>query len=63
VHNEQLHKYYSSPDSIRTIKLIKSEMAGMGSPCAKDEKHVTDFDGEISGKEITWKTYVKMGGY
>ena len=32
----------------------------MGNPCAKDEKHITDFDREVSVKEITWKTYVKM---
>jgi hypothetical protein len=38
-------------------------MAGMGSPCAKDEKPIIDFNREISGKEITWKSYVKMGGY
>jgi hypothetical protein len=38
-------------------------MAGMGRPCTKDEKQITDFDREMSRKEITWKTYVKMGGY
>jgi hypothetical protein len=35
-------------------------MAGMGNPCAKDEKHIILFDREVSGKETTWKTYVKM---
>jgi len=60
MHNEQLHKYYSLQDTMRIIKWIKSQMAGKGSPCAKDDKHITDFDREVPGKEITWKTYVKI---
>jgi hypothetical protein len=63
VHNEQLHKHYSSPGSIRTIKLITSHMAGMDSSWVKDEKHLTLFDWEVSGKDTIWKTYVNMGGY
>jgi hypothetical protein len=59
LHNEELHKLYSSPNIIRMIKSRRMRWArhveGMG-----DEECIYDIGGRARRKETTRKTNIKM---
>jgi hypothetical protein len=61
LHNEELHKLYSSPDIIRQIELRRMRWAGH--VARMGEKSVQGFGGITRGKEIAWKTKAWMGGW
>jgi hypothetical protein len=56
LHNEELHKLYSSPVTVRQVK--SRQMRWAGHVARIGEKSVQDFGGKARRKETTGKTKV-----
>jgi hypothetical protein len=56
LHSEELHNLYSSPDSIRQVKVKANEVGGACGTHGRGEKSVQGFGGKFRRKETTWKT-------
>jgi hypothetical protein len=61
LHNEKLNDMYSSPNTVRVIKLRKIRWAGHAARRGRGEVYIGFWWGNM-GEKAVWKIQTQMGG-